>query len=69
MKFDRSQIPSYAVKVARILINEGFDCYLVGGAVRDNLLGIRIKDIDGRSAAEMTNSEDIQRVDLSLSCS
>jgi tRNA nucleotidyltransferase (CCA-adding enzyme) len=49
--FDKSKIPSYASKVARILINEGFDCYLVGGAVRDNLLGKKIKDFDFTSNA------------------
>lgn len=37
--FDTTYVPSYAIKVARILINEGFDCYLVGGSVRDILLG------------------------------
>jgi len=45
-EFDPTKIPSFATKVARILINEGFDCYLVGGAVRDNLLGQTLKDID-----------------------
>lgn len=46
VKFDSNKIPPFALKVARILLNEGFDCYLVGGAVRDNLLGKKLKDID-----------------------
>lgn len=45
-KFEADKIPGFALKVARILLNEGFDCFLVGGAVRDNLLGVVSKDID-----------------------
>jgi poly(A) polymerase/tRNA nucleotidyltransferase (CCA-adding enzyme) len=29
------KLPEYVQKVARILIKEGYDCYLVGGALRD----------------------------------
>ena len=32
-------IPEYVQKVARILTKEGFECYLVGGALRDIVLG------------------------------
>lgn len=31
-------IPEYVQKVARILVKEGYDCYLVGGALRDFVL-------------------------------
>lgn len=44
--FDTKKIPDYALKVAKILLDDGFDCYLVGGAVRDNLLGLELKDVD-----------------------
>jgi len=39
-------IPDYVQKVARILHKEGFRCYLVGGALRDVVLGITPKDYD-----------------------
>ena len=35
-----------AEKVVRRLHNEGFEAYVVGGAVRDLLLGIEPKDFD-----------------------
>lgn len=39
-------IPEYAQTVARILIKEGFQCYLAGGALRDIVLGIEPDDYD-----------------------
>lgn len=39
-------IPEYVQKVARILVKEGFDCYLVGGALRDTVLGKVPHDYD-----------------------
>lgn len=39
-------IPSYVQKTARILIKEGFDAYLVGGALRDVVLGVKPDDYD-----------------------
>lgn len=44
--FNSKNIPDYSIKVARILIKEGYDCFLVGGAVRDNLLNIPVFDYD-----------------------
>lgn len=35
-----------AVRVVRILQNEGYDAFIVGGAVRDLLLGLKPKDFD-----------------------
>ncbi|HQA98906.1 MAG TPA: HD domain-containing protein [Candidatus Dojkabacteria bacterium] len=39
-------LPNYVQKVARILIKEGYECYLVGGAVRDIVLGRKPHDYD-----------------------
>ncbi len=40
------QIPDYVQKVARMLSKEGHQCYLVGGALRDVVLGIVPDDYD-----------------------
>jgi poly(A) polymerase/tRNA nucleotidyltransferase (CCA-adding enzyme) len=40
------KIPDDLKKIASILQNKGFSCYLVGGAVRNQLLGIEEKDYD-----------------------
>ena len=40
------KIPSYVVAVARVLINEGHQVYLVGGVLRDILLDRTPKDYD-----------------------
>lgn len=42
----RKQIPEHALKVLYRLHNSGYDAYLVGGCVRDMLLGIEPKDFD-----------------------
>lgn len=39
-------IPEYVQKVARMLSKEGFECYLVGGAVRDIVMGKEPRDYD-----------------------
>jgi len=39
-------LPNYVQKVARILIKEGYEVYLVGGAVRDIVLGRKPHDYD-----------------------
>ena len=39
-------IPEYALKVMRALWNEGEEVYIVGGCVRDSLLGIKPHDYD-----------------------
>ncbi len=51
-------IPEYVQTVARILTKEGFDCYLVGGALRDVVLGKKPHDYDLATSAlpdEMLN--------------
>jgi len=40
------QIPEYVQKVSRMLSKEGFECYLVGGAVRDVVMGLNPHDYD-----------------------
>ena len=40
------QIPDYVQKVARMLNKEGFECHLVGGAVRDVAMGKTPNDYD-----------------------
>ena len=39
-------IPKLAIKIATVLKNAGYESYLVGGAVRDYLLGLDPHDID-----------------------
>lgn len=39
-------IPEYVVNVADVLVNSGYKAYLVGGAVKDLLLGVEPKDYD-----------------------
>ncbi|KUK76490.1 MAG: polyA polymerase, partial [candidate division WS6 bacterium 34_10] len=40
------KLPDYVQKTAKILIDEGFECYLVGGAVKDIVLGNTSHDYD-----------------------
>ena len=47
----RSAISSSALKVCDTLAQRGYPAYVVGGAVRDILLGIRPKDFDVATAA------------------
>ena len=42
----RTEMSKPALKVLNRLIDEGYDAYLVGGAVRDMLLGFQPKDFD-----------------------
>ncbi len=43
---DHSLVDDRAVKVVQTLVEAGFEAYIVGGAVRDLLLGLRPKDFD-----------------------
>ena len=40
------KVPQDVVSISRILTNAGYQCYMVGGAVRDQLLGLPAKDYD-----------------------
>lgn len=42
----RFKVPSYVQKVARSLLKEGYDVYLVGGAIRDIIMGRVPNDYD-----------------------
>ena len=48
----RDKISESAVKVLETLLAAGFESYLVGGGVRDLLLGLHPKDFDVATAAE-----------------
>ncbi len=48
---DRSLVDQRALDVVHTLKQAGFDAYLVGGAVRDLLLGLRPKDFDVATSA------------------
>ena len=43
---DPARLPNSALTVVRTLQQAGFEAYIVGGAVRDMLLGLRPKDFD-----------------------
>src|SRR6218665_3449906 len=43
---DPTLVDERAINVTRTLQNAGFEAYIVGGAVRDLLLGLRPKDFD-----------------------
>lgn len=43
---DPKLVSNSAIRVVRILQNAGYEAYIVGGAVRDLLLGIKPKDFD-----------------------
>jgi tRNA nucleotidyltransferase/poly(A) polymerase len=48
-----------AASLVRVFLNNGFETYVVGGAVRDMLLGVAVNDIDLATAA---NPENIKKV-------
>ena len=52
MKFpDRLPIPDEVLKIAQTLEDAGFETWCVGGAIRDNLLGLENHDFDLTTAA------------------
>ncbi|MFT7402701.1 MAG: poly(A) polymerase, partial [Hydrogenophaga sp.] len=48
---DRSLVDQRALDVVHTLKQGGFEAYIVGGAVRDLLLGLRPKDFDVATSA------------------
>lgn len=54
-----TNIPAPIKKIARILNTEGFQCFLVGGAVRDSIMGFTPKEYD---IATNAKPEDVQRI-------
>ena len=60
MKFpDRLPIPPEVLKIAKRLEEAGYETWCVGGAIRDNLLGVENKDFDLTTAAP---PEEVQRL-------
>lgn len=53
------QIPSYIVEVSGELERHGYSCYVVGGAVRDLLLGLEPKDWDLTTSATVGQMEEV----------
>jgi poly(A) polymerase len=43
---DRRNVSRHAIKVCEVLQHEGFQAYIVGGAVRDLIVGLEPKDFD-----------------------
>ncbi|WP_322999938.1 polynucleotide adenylyltransferase PcnB [Castellaniella sp.] len=43
---DRRLVSRHAIKVCEVLNQQGFDAYIVGGAVRDLIVGLQPKDFD-----------------------
>ncbi|HCP78083.1 MAG TPA: polynucleotide adenylyltransferase PcnB, partial [Pusillimonas sp.] len=43
---DRRHVSRHAVKVCEVLQHAGFEAYIVGGAVRDLIVGLEPKDFD-----------------------
>ncbi len=54
-----TNIPAPIKEIARILNMEGFQCFLVGGAVRDSIMGFTPKEYD---IATNAKPEDVQRI-------
>ncbi|TLE10679.1 polynucleotide adenylyltransferase [Helicobacter bilis] len=53
------QIPNYVIDILKILESHGFEAYIVGGCVRDSLLGLSPKDWDITSNAEPMQTQQI----------
>lgn len=54
-----TNIPAPIKEIARILNTEGFQCFLVGGAVRDSIMGFTPKEYD---IATNAKPEEVQRI-------
>ncbi len=59
VRFEDAQVDPDALRVVRKLVAAGFEAYIVGGAVRDMLLGRSAKDFDIATSAR---PEDVKRV-------
>ena len=46
MQLNKSQIPTYVLNVSDTLIKNGYQAFLVGGSIRDLLLGKTPEDFD-----------------------
>ena len=59
VRFDKKLIDSDALKIVKKLNKTGYDGYLVGGCIRDLLLGLEPKDFD---IATNATPEQIQKL-------
>src|SRR5205814_347403 len=59
IQLDEARIDADAAKVVRRLVRQGYEAYLVGGCVRDLLLGRRPKDFDVCTSAR---PDDVRRL-------
>ena len=57
----RANVSESAIKVLETLLDAGFESYLVGGGVRDLLLGLHPKDFDVATAAEPEEVQELFR--------
>ena len=51
MEVDRVEIPSNITRILDMLESAGFEAYIVGGCVRDSLMGIQPHDYDITTSA------------------
>ena len=54
-----NNIPAPIKEIARILNAKGFQCFLVGGSVRDSIMGFIPKEYD---IATNAKPEDVQKI-------
>lgn len=40
------KVPKYIKKIQEKLLENGYECYFVGGCIRDTLLGLKVNDYD-----------------------
>lgn len=52
MKIDNKLIPEFALRLIKCLNTEGYSAYLVGGCVRDIIMGVKPHDFDITSSAK-----------------
>ena len=59
LELNKSELPNSITEVIATLSRAGFDAYIVGGGVRDTLLGLRPKDFDAVTDAKPHEIKDV----------
>ncbi len=59
LELNKSELPNSITEVIATLTRAGFDAYIVGGGVRDTLLGLRPKDFDAVTGAKPHEIKDV----------